>query len=384
MVIKLLKKLEYANVYVTDSFEHKAQVITDLEEQHRVVIISSQEDVVSYFGLILQQYGQYNVYLEEDLSIVDDEYLEEVSKRDRPKEEAIIFLGKPLSEMINETIDELHLNDKQKRIMSLCKEVIRGTDDTKSRATISHLNDKLNSMRIDLENTKEELKQYQTKGSTNIDSSVIHVSTFNLDNIFSKTRIMYIREYSRVNYLDSLLVSYVNYLEKMCRKKVKMIIIDDKSEYSYTKYPVISTVDEYLAARRKFSMNNIIMTKIPITPMITDLYKSDSYDIIIILDKNVPKNNLIRGKNVKVYSAVYYKENLNYVLEKTKDTKLITDIHLEYKDSIVIPEIKELNQPDIDENTQMYYYKQLINAGEDKRLLFEILNEDNKMKEDKI
>ena len=380
----MLKKLEYANVYITDSFEHKNQVITDLEEQKRVVIISSQEDVVSYFGLILQQYGQYNVYLEEDLSIVDDEYLEEVSKRDRPKEEAIIFLGKPLSEMINETIDELHLNDKQKRIMGLCKEVIKGTDDTKSRATISHLNDKLNSMRIDLENTKEELQQYKTEGSIDSEGSAIHVSTFNLDNIFSKTRIMYIREYSRVNFLDSLLVSYVNYLDKICRKKVKMIIIDDKCEYGYTKYPVINTVDEYLAARKKYSMNNIVMTRIPVTPMITDLYKSDTYDLIIILDKNVPKNNLIRGKNVKVYSAVYYKENLNYVLEKTKETKLITDIHLEYKDSIVIPEIKELNKPGLDENTQMYYYKQLVNAGEDKRLLFEILNEDNKIKEDRI
>ena len=71
------------------NFDVVKQVITDLEEQKRVVIISSQEDVVSYFGLILQQYGQYNVYLEEDLSIVDDEYLEEVSKRDRPKEEAV-------------------------------------------------------------------------------------------------------------------------------------------------------------------------------------------------------------------------------------------------------------------------------------------------------
>ena len=373
------KELDNAIVYIVDDYRARKEVNDDAHEGNRVVIISKEEDVLSFYGLILEQYGQYNVYKVDDYSEVDDEFLNVVSTQDQTRDEAILYVGKPLSQLVSETIDSLTLDDKQKRLMSICKEILKGSgNDIKTEAALELANKRFRQAQAEKENLKAELDSIKTTQQGLMTSSQYVKNTVSLDGLFSKTQVMYIREYTKVPYLHSCIKAYSNYLNQLLKKRAKICIFDNK--LFDIKYKTIQKID----SAETFSGNRALYTRADdpivcnqIYPIIiNELYKNQ-FELLIIVDRILNEQDIIKGKNVHKFYATNDEEVLDYLEKKDiQDFTYILGTNLSKEDNTI--KISEIKTKDMSSPQQrMFWYSKLGNLGADKRKIFDIFNEKN-------
>lgn len=373
------KQLDNAIVYIGDDYKSKKEVNDDVNEGNRVVIISKEDDVLSFYGLILEQYGQYNVYKVDDYNDVDNEFLEAVSIQDQTKDEAILYVGKPLSQLVSETIDSLQLDPKQKRLMSICKEILKGTgNDIKTEAALELANKRFRQAQAEKENLKAELDSIKTTQEGLLTSSQYVKNTVSLDGLFSKTQVMYIREYTKVPYLQSCIKAYCNYLNQLCKKRAKICIFDNKLfNIKYKNIQKIDSAETFSGNRALYTKADDLIVCNQIYPIIiNELYKN-SFDILIIVDRVLNEQDIIKGKNVHKFYATNDEEILDYLEKKDiQDFTYILGNNLKKTDNTI--KIADIKTKDLSTPQQrMFWYSKLGNCGEDKRKIFDIFNEKN-------
>lgn len=376
----MIKEKEGVRIYIEDDYINKAQVVGDLEEGKKVIIISNQEDVLSFYGAILENYGQYNLYLEEDISIVNDEYINEIYEVDMTKEDVVQYVGTPLTELVSQTIDSLTLDDKQKRIMGLIKELLKGNNDYKVKAEIDAKDKRIDQLMKDNKLLSEEITLYKTKEDKDRENSnrLTVVNTINIDNTRNQdVHIMYIKELERVKYINTMLVQYQKTLEKQYKKRTKIIIFDETIKWKYQDILSISSIEEYKA-------NTVQNKKIPVMVVnavypivITDALNGD-WDELIIYDR-IAGQDIVKGKRVSKFVVIATKpeyESYKNSVDKKDDEKTtyIYDKDVGKTDGIIINKIKE----DFTKDSKKYIiYNNMLNGGDDKRMIFNILNEKN-------
>lgn len=370
------KELDNAIIYIVNDYSERENVSKDLENGNRVVIISSEQDVLSFYGLILEQYGQYNLYLEQDLNDLDDEYFNVVENQDVSKEESAIYVGKSLSQMVSETIDELSLNPQQKRIMTICKEILKNNNDIKSEATISLLNDKLRKERSEKENLIKELNELKAGEIEDKSSQKFTKSTINLDALSSTSQVMYIRELGYVPNLNTCINAYATYLRKMKNKQVICAIIDNRLfNMIYNDDLKIDSQDNYIINRNKITRYDRIVADNIYPLMINEIYKN-RVDLVILIDRIINNQDIVKGKNVHKYIAINNYELLKYVNNlAVQDFKYICSSNLDQENAIYVDiKNKDISTPQL----QLYWYSKLLNK--DNKLVFDIFNEFNGVK----
>lgn len=376
------KEFTEAIIYKVEDYYLRKDVIKDLEEGHRVVIISTEADVLSFYGLLLERYGQFNLYKVESFDEVDDEFEEVVKDQDQTRDEAILYVGKPLSESVIEVIDNLKLEGAQKRIMTMCKELLRGEgDNTKQSAVIDLLNTKLKREIAEKESLKNELDMYKSENKKLGESTSYLKSTFNLDSFISDTQVMYIKEFSNVPYLHSCIRAYNDYKNTIEQKRCKIIIFDNRLfNIKYKTIKKIQDQDQYISDKSKYLLVGEPIVAYQVFPvLLSDLYKAN-YDLLIIVDRIVNNYDIVKGKNVHKFYGTNNKEVLEYL-----DTKLEQDFTYIISDDLKHDEnsikISYLDQDMSSNDTIMYWYSKLGNNGKDNRLIFEIFNDKNKPNE---
>ena len=376
----MIKEKEGVRIYIEDDYINKAQVVGDLEEGKKVIIISNQEDVLSFYGAILENYGQYNLYLEEDISIVNDEYINEIYEVDMTKEDVVQYVGTPLTELVSQTIDSLTLNDKQKRIMGLIKELLKGNNDYKVKAEIDAKDKRIEQLMKDNKLLSEEITLYKTKEDKDKENSnrLTVVNTINIDNTRNQdVHIMYIKELERVKYVNTMLVQYQKTLEKQYKKRTKILIFDETIKWKYQDILSITSIEEYKA-------NTVQNKKIPVMVVnavypivVTDALNGD-WDELIIYDR-ISGQDIVKGKRVSKFVVIATKpeyEAYKNSVDKKDDEKTtyIYDKDVGKTDGIIINKIKE----DFTKDSKKYIiYNNMLNGGDDKRMIFKILNEKN-------
>lgn len=376
----MIREKEGVRIYIEDDYVNKAQVVGDLEEGKKVIIISNQEDVLSFYGAILENYGQYNLYLEEDISIVNDEYINEIYEVDMTKEDVVQYVGTPLTELVSQTIDSLTLDDKQKRIMGLIKELLKGNNDYKVKAEIDAKDKRIEQLMKDNKLLSEEITLYKTKEDKDKENSnrLTVVNTINIDNTRNQdVHIMYIKELERVKYINTMLVQYQKTLEKQYKKRTKIIIFDETIKWKYQDILSITSIEEYKA-------NTVQNKKIPVMVVnavypivITDALNGD-WDELIIYDR-ISGQDIVKGKRVSKFVVIATKpeyESYKNSVDKKDDEKTtyIYDKDVGKTDGIIINKIKE----DFSKDSKKYIiYNNMLNGGDDKRMIFKILNEKN-------
>ena len=376
----MIREKEGVRIYIEDDYVNKAQVVGDLEEGKKVIIISNQEDVLSFYGAILENYGQYNLYLEEDISIVNDEYINEIYEVDMTKEDVVQYVGTPLTELVSQTIDSLTLDDKQKRIMGLIKELLKGNNDYKVKAEIDAKDKRIEQLMKDNKLLSEEITLYKTKEDKDRENSnrLTVVNTINIDNTRNQdVHIMYIKELERVKYVNTMLVQYQKTLEKQYKKRTKILIFDETIKWKYQDILSITSIEEYKA-------NTVQNKKIPVMVVnavypivVTDALNGD-WDELIIYDR-ISGQDIVKGKRVSKFVVIATKpeyESYKNSVDKKDDEKTtyIYDKDVGKTDGIIINKIKE----DFTKDSKKYIiYNNMLNGGDDKRMIFNILNEKN-------
>lgn len=376
----MIKEKEGVRIYIVDDYVNKAQVVSDLEAQKKVIVISNQDDVLSFYGAILEQYNQYNLYKVDNLEDADDDYIGEIYEVDETKEEAIMYVGKPLVEMVTEVIDSLPLDDKQKRIMGLTKELMKGGNDIKAKAEMDVMVKKIQELQRDNVMLSEEISLYKTKEQKNADNEnkISVLTTINLDMERNQNiHIMYIRETERVKYVNTMLVQYQKMLEKIKKKKTKIIIFDETIKWKYHDIININSIEQYKADTIKYKNASVMVVNQVYPIIVTDAVRGE-WDELIIYDR-VGENDIVKGKMVSKFVVVATKPELinyrNTIDDKENaQTTYIFDKEIGEKDGIIINKVKE----DFSKDTVKYIvYNNLMNGGNDQRLIFDILNEKN-------
>ena len=362
--------------YLVEDYKEKNSVIEDLDKSLRVAIIAKDEDVLSFYGALLERYGQFNLYPVDDFEDVDEEYLDNVTTEDRTKEEVITYVGRPLSEMINECIDSLKLEPNQKRMMSLAKELLKGQKDVRADATMSRLTEKLRKEQAEKNNALAELDMLRTQNENLSKSTEFVRTTVDLNGVTSNTSILYVREFNNLPYFNTFLLSYVNYLEIKKGKRAKIVIFDDRMfDYLYKDELKVDSAEAYTSNRGMYLKPGVLVCYQVFPAVILDLYKS-SFDQLIFIDRILNRQEMIRGKNVHKLATLSNKAMIDYVIR----SNLFNDYMFAVKE--IIPDISnqqlcisKINKPLPDLNTALYWYSKLPNIGEDNRLLFEVLDD---------
>lgn len=376
-----IEKEEYNSIVYSrvDNYNYKLQVVQDLDAGKRVVILSDKDDILQYYGQLLDNYGQYNLYKIEDWEDVNDEFVEEVAQRDQTRDEAIVYVGKPLSETVIEVINSLKLTSEQERILSIVKDLIKGSDsDVKQQAALNLLNERLLKERAENKQLKSELDELkttitQTNSSTQYTRNTIHLDTF----ITSETQVLYIKEYHNILYFNTLIRNYQKYLETKLGLRAKIVIFDTVlfEMYETDKYKrKIASLDDYMGNRQLFLDNQTVVSNQIYPLFVNDLYKN-GFDVLIFIDRILNKQSMIDGKNVHTLYTVGHKNQLEYYKEKLlKDPtiKVVVSSRLNYPEGISIETISRTFESEKDE---FYWYNKLRNKGNDKRYIFEILDE---------
>ena len=376
----MIREKEGVRIYIENDYINKAQVVGDLEEGKKVIIISDKEDVLSFYGAIMENYSQYNLYLEEDISVVNDDYINEIYDTDMTKEDVVNYVGTPLTELVSKTIDSLTLTDEQKRVMGLIKELLKGNNDYKVKAEIEAKDKKIEQLIKDNKLLSEEITLYKTEKNEKSENSnkLSVINTINIDNTRNQDiHIMYIKELERVKYINTMLVQYQKTLEKQFKKRTKILIFDETIRWKYQDISSITTIDEYKANTVQYKKLPVMVVNAVYPIVVTDALNGD-WDELIIYDR-ISGQDIVKGKRVSKFVVIATKPEYEaYIssVEKKKEEKTtyIYDKDVGRTDGIIINKVKE----DFSKDSKKYIiYNNLMNGGDDNRFVFKILNEKN-------
>ena len=376
----MIREKEGVRIYIENDYINKAQVVGDLEEGKKVIIISDKEDVLSFYGAIMENYSQYNLYLEEDISVVNDDYINEIYDTDMTKEDVVNYVGTPLTELVSKTIDSLTLTDEQKRVMGLIKELLKGNNDYKVKAEIEAKDKKIEQLIKDNKLLSEEITLYKTEKNEKSENSnkLSVINTINIDNTRNQDiHIMYIKELERVKYINTMLVQYQKTLEKQFKKRTKILIFDETIRWKYQDISSITTIDEYKANTVQYKKLPVMVVNAVYPIVVTDALNGD-WDELIIYDR-ISGQDIVKGKRVSKFVVIAtkpeYEAYISSVEKKEEEkTTYIYDKDVGRTDGIIINKVKE----DFSKDSKKYIiYNNLMNGGDDNRFVFKILNEKN-------
>lgn len=188
--------------------------------------------------------------------------------------------------------------------------------------------------------------------------------------------VLYFKEISHIKYINSFIHQYYEYLTRIQKKKVKLVIYDNPHFFLDTYKPLqpITSID-YVSKREDVvnKESKLLLTEAN-QSILQDILTSDVYDIVIIYDRLKQEEDIVSGSNVYKYYVFNSAKEINEIRKK-KDIEsefIITNYGVS-KDMLSLIEIDGYNQKTA--SPKLSAYMNMTNGGKDTRPIFDILND---------
>lgn len=260
------------------------------------------------------------------------------------------------SRQLKEEIEQLkqQLQIKEDKINELNTNIIESRkSNTEYKAEIIKLNDKINKL-------------------SEVEPSLMAYNELQTRLINCKTKsVIYFKEVSPVNYINSFTVTLVEAIRKLKKLNVKFIVYDHKGAFLNIYRPPLQliTSNDYGSDRDRVvtSVKDMLLTEVN-QSILQDILCDSKWDVVIIYDKLKQATDIVSGNIVSKYYVINSLKEFN-VLEreyKVKENEIITRPGL-LKDSLTISYSLECEQAKDETAKQSarlaFYFSKMRNMG---------------------
>jgi len=331
-----------------------------LKNGNRIIMIGVKDDNKSFNVLasLLVNYNNYDIYQEDTIDNIKEEYIEVLEKRGPDFSEVQTFLDsdiaaysevaniifnmqsavedgdldrlrevissrsnsieylsntinymKKICDMYNSNELLINIGALKDEIAEALKKVESSKKDTEE-ARYERDKCKVNIEELKRENEKLKAKKSDgivTEASSGAEASIKTYKEVNTQLMQCKTKlIIYFKEVSYVKYTNSLIVHLLNYLEKS-KLKCKLVIYDTSTSM-YTVYKPLQAVagNEYLSMKGTLiGKTKAFVVSEPNSSIINDVLCSEQcFDVVIVYDRMRGVSDFISGNNVTRFLVI--------------------------------------------------------------------------------
>ena len=193
--------------------------------------------------------------------------------------------------------------------------------------------------------------------------------------------ILYFKEIARINYINSFIHEYYEYLTRILKKRTKLIIYVTPHAFLGVYKPIQSiTSAEYVQNRQDIvnKMDKLVLIE-PNPSVLQDTLTSEAYDIVIVYDRLKQEADIVTGNNVHKYFVVNSMKDINELKRKTT-------INMEnvITNPGTAPEALTISYIDgykgRSESQKLTAYMSMRNTGTDTGVVFDILTDATNIK----
>lgn len=221
-----------------------------------------------------------------------------------------------------ELIDEINaLKERETRLKHSIEEKTKAAEQVEREK--NELKTNIESYKTANTRLQNQLDVMKSQENDNGGAIIKSVNTLNTSLIQCKTKvIVYFREISYVAHTNSLILHFMNYVEKR-RLKVKLMIYDDRVGIPnmYGNLQVVSGADYVSKKSELLSANKLkkFVVAEPNPSILTDMLESSScIDVVIVYDRLRMRTALVSGNNVADIYVVNSSKELNATKEALK------------------------------------------------------------------
>lgn len=266
---------------------------------------------------------------EDSLEYIIADYDNIVGTTELAKTDGISFLTDFIEAFLN---GESRVNNSmyQDRVQTALNEVVRKTEKNEvvitsiSNLALDLFNDvqssfaEQNMIRQKLHDKVTELKQSlnsQRSVNTNLGSNSIYL--FPTVKYTGLKPVLHIKELVECRYLQSFLLGYMNYLEIVKHKKVKLIVCCQSFKDIISRYNTYTNITRSNVKIKRLLEERILVTQEPKKDIMYSLIDSNS-DVVIVIDK-MYGDNIVDGTKVKrLYSVNGISNMKRFMLKPNK------------------------------------------------------------------
>jgi archaellum component FlaC len=358
-------------------------VLGMLKSNNKVILIGVGESnkLFKPLAALMASYRAYDIYNVVKRDVITTPYLEKLEKREPDFNEVQTYIGGDIAaytemstlmigidamvqqgeldklanfleqhmssiESLSSALDYMksvcesyNVADLSDKIESLEKMVTKHKEEsTKLSDKVQSLkleNDQINQTTEDLKKEIEKLKHSNEalKEAKEANSSSNVISMFNTlrtsECICKVNSIIYFKEISYVPYMNSFVLNLREWIEKKWKKKIKLIIYDNKTEFTEVYNPLALVNGKVFISNKDLFLhkNNIYVVTEPVQGIIRELItQEDAPDALIIYDRMRTNNDIVDGNNVTKY----------FVLNSNREyQKLVSRLHISNEKRII-------------------------------------------------
>ena len=319
-----------------------------------MIAVGNESKIRKTLFMLAVSYRNYNLYKINNVSLINDEYLQSIENREPDLIEVQQFIGGDISayselntilfginELINsndlnglKTFIEQHINsiDSSVELIEYLKRVSDATNSGEMNNIIESLKEKMSNIEHENSSMRQDIKQYKNENSrlsTAVESLKKDVANANKKAIELKSQlennttcpiitsykevntslvrckaqsIIYFKELSYARYTNSLVNNIVNILKTVHHMDVKLMIYDSRVGMPglYKGISILNTND-YLANKSKIlrDTTRYVITE-PNQVFIEDVLTSISpqFQVVIVYDRMMQPIDIVSGNNV--------------------------------------------------------------------------------------
>lgn len=418
-------------VYIDKSCEdEKVQYYTYVKELLRnsnTLILIYKEDgnsIYKLLSMLMCMFGQYSIY--KDTGFINSDYIDVLLEREPDTQEVEMFLGadivaydefQPILLSITNKLAKneyesalkeieknrglfegyIQLTTYMKAIIEQCRVDEVGKKLKENETSKLKLKEQLDSANKKIKTCEAEVEQYKesslecTKISEqakkkvaelerklNSSAPVIRAYTPVNTTLFDckVKNIIYFKEVSPIRYINSFLTQYYNYLVKVLKLNVKLMIYDNATSFVDVYKPMqVITSTEYLSNRENIvnKLKKMVIVEANQSIM-EDILRNEKVDVVLVYDRLKLLDDLVVGNNITklwvLNSTTEYQRLKDKCAIQLKN--ILTNPELSPESLCISPIVEYKAQTD---SKKLFSYIQMENEGKELGTLFNIITE---------
>ena len=403
-------------------YEYYSSIKNIILSGNKLVLINvaRESNISKTISTLLSSYRCYNIYEVSNISLITEEYINDIEFREPTYEEVQTFIGGDVtaySDISNILIGveslvregnltglqvflEQHLNSISSltEVFDYMKIVVDATNSGDLQGKIERLRDSLENALTELEDTKvlnketniekSKLKEDLTASQKELTKALADVTELrrkdgesspvlktytelNTSLIKCKVKlVIYFKEVTQVPYINSLIIALMEAM-KLRKLRAKLVIYDSRNGIPgiYKPLNVIGS-SEYMNKRTAFTgkIEKFVVVE-PNQIILDDIltYTAEPYDVVIVYDRMRQANDIVVGNNVHkffvVNSSADYNETRGILKINDRSTIITRPGSSIGNDVLDIPEIEDYAKSTDTAKTSKYLRAVTVNSN---------------------
>ena len=188
--------------------------------------------------------------------------------------------------------------------------------------------------------------------------------------------ILYFKEITRINYINSFISQFYSYISKILKLKTKLIIYDNPHDYLEIYKPLqCITSGDYVTSRKEITekMDKLVVIE-PNPSILTDVLLSSVYDVVIVYDRLKQGKDIVTGNNVYKYYVVNSMKDIMEIKKKSDIdmTRVITNVGVN-PSALTVSYMPDYKAKTV--SPRLSAYINMLNRGTDERSVFDIITQ---------